>query len=160
MKRDILYVDDEPSNLIVFEAAFEEQFNVITCRSAEEALSYLAQHPVPVVVADQRMPEMTGVDLLSRARGECPEAVRIIFTGYADIKAVVDAVNRGEIYRYLTKPWDPDELAAVLRRACEHYEVLAERYRGVQAARNTSASAVGKRPAARQNKGAVIEPQY
>ena len=69
-------------------------------------------------MTDQRMPQMTGVELLQRAQEECPEAVRIIFTGYADIKAVIDAINQGQIYRYLTKPWDPDELVAVLRQAC------------------------------------------
>ena len=78
-------------------------------------------------MTDQRMPEMTGVELLQRARGECPEAVRIVFTGYADIKAVIDAINQGQIFRYLTKPWDPDELVAVLRQGCEEYDRLTER---------------------------------
>jgi len=80
-------------------------------------------------MTDQRMPEMTGVELLRRARGEHPESIRIVFTGYADIKAVIDAINQGQIYRYLTKPWDPDELLAVLRQACDHYERLAQRRR-------------------------------
>src|SRR5262249_41245054 len=70
-----------------------------------------------------------GVELLIRARAECPEALRIIFTGYADLKAVIDAVNRAEIHRYLTKPWDPDDLCATLHEACKHHEARAERRR-------------------------------
>src|SRR5437588_1239987 len=80
-------------------------------------------------MTDERMPQMTGTELLKRSQGECPEAIRIVFTGYADIKAVVDAINHGQIYRYLTKPWDPDELVSVLHQACEHYDRLAERRR-------------------------------
>jgi DNA-binding NtrC family response regulator len=75
------------------------------------------------------MPEMTGVELLSRVQGTCPQAVRIVFTGYADIKAVIDAINLGHIYRYITKPWDPDELRAILHRACAHHDEVAERQR-------------------------------
>src|SRR5437868_6209348 len=75
------------------------------------------------------MPEMTGVELLRRARGESPEAIRIVFTGYADIKSVVDAINHGQIYRYLTKPWDPDELSAMLHEACAQYEHMTQRRR-------------------------------
>ena len=78
-------------------------------------------------MTDQRMPHMTGVELLRRAKEERPEAVRIVFTGYADIKVVIDAVNQGEIYRYLTKPWDPDELIAVFRQACGYYDRLSQR---------------------------------
>ena len=78
-------------------------------------------------MSDQRMPGMTGVELLRQAQSEYPEAIRIIFTGYADIKAVVDGVNQGQIYRYLTKPWDPEELLVLLRQACAHYEQAAER---------------------------------
>jgi DNA-binding NtrC family response regulator len=80
-------------------------------------------------MSDQRMPDMTGVQLLSRVEGEHPEAVRMIFTGYADIKAVIEAVNQGHIYRYITKPWDPDELLSVLRQACAEYDHLAGRQR-------------------------------
>jgi DNA-binding NtrC family response regulator len=87
------------------------------------------------------MPEMTGVELLSRARGECPGAIRIVFTGYADIKAVIDAINQGQIYRYLTKLWDPDELRAVLLQACDHFDRIAERRRLLLDARDHVAAA-------------------
>jgi DNA-binding NtrC family response regulator len=78
-------------------------------------------------MTDQRMPQMTGVELLQRAKGACPEAVRIVFTGYADIKAVIDAINQGEIFRYLTKPWDPDELLLALRQGCAEYDRVTDR---------------------------------
>src|SRR5437588_2341704 len=80
-------------------------------------------------MTDERMPQMTGTELLRRSQGECPEAIRIVFTGYADIKSVVDAINQGQIYRYLTKPWDPDELVDMLHQACDHHDRIAERRR-------------------------------
>jgi signal transduction histidine kinase len=75
------------------------------------------------------MPEMTGVQFLNKVRGDYPEAIRLLFTGYADIRAVVDAINQGNVYRYITKPWDPDELQSVIREACERYDLLVERKR-------------------------------
>src|SRR5436190_19361923 len=128
-KHPILVVDDEPEILFSLRALLRRDFEVHTAESGAQALEVLREHPVHVIMTDQRMPEMTGVELLSRARGACPEAVRVIFTGYADLKAVIDAVNRGEIFRYLTKPWDPDELCGVLHQACDHYAAIAERSR-------------------------------
>ncbi len=128
-KHAILLVDDEPEILFSLRGLLRREFELYTAQSGAEALEVLRQHPVQVIMTDQRMPEMTGVELLRRARGECPEAIRIIFTGYADIKAVVDAINHGQIYRYLTKPWDPDELVAVLHEACAYYDRVAERRR-------------------------------
>jgi signal transduction histidine kinase len=123
MKRDILYVDDEPSNLIVFEAAFDEQFNVITCKSAEEALAYLAQHPVPVVVADQRMPEMTGVEMFARVRRLYPHTQRVILSGYTDSDAAIDAINQGQIFQFVRKPWQRIDLLSVLQRALDAHDM-------------------------------------
>jgi DNA-binding NtrC family response regulator len=128
-KHTILVVDDEPDILFSLQALLRRDFEVHTAESGARALEVLRQHPVHVIMTDQRMPEMTGVELLRRVCNEYPEATRIIFTGYADIKAVVDAVNRVEIFRYLTKPWDPDDLHTVLHQACEHYESLVEGYR-------------------------------
>jgi DNA-binding NtrC family response regulator len=128
-RHPILLVDDEPEILFSLRGLLRHDFEVHTASGGAEALALLRQHPVHVIMTDQRMPEMTGVELLRWARAEWPEAVRIVFTGYADIKAVVDAINEGQIYRYLTKPWDPGELVEVLRQACEHYERTAERRR-------------------------------
>jgi signal transduction histidine kinase len=123
MKRDILYVDDEPSNLIVFEAAFDEQFHVITCKSAEEALTYLQQHPVPVVVADQRMPEMTGVEMFVRLRRLYPHTQRVILSGFTDSDAAIDAINQGQIFQFVRKPWQRIELLSVLQRALDAHDM-------------------------------------
>jgi DNA-binding NtrC family response regulator len=128
-KCPILVVDDEEDILFSLRALLRRDFEVYTAQGGAQALEVLRAHPVHIIMTDQRMPGMTGAELLSRARGECPEAIRMIFTGYADLKAVVDAINRGEIYRYLTKPWDPDELVTLLHETCDHYEALAERQR-------------------------------
>ena len=128
-KHPVLLVDDEPEILFSLRGLLRREYDLHTANSGAEALEVLQKQPVHVIMTDQRMPEMTGVELLRRARGESPEAIRIVFTGYADIKAVIDAINQGQIYRYLTKPWDPDELLAVLRQACDYYDQIAERRR-------------------------------
>jgi DNA-binding NtrC family response regulator len=128
-KHPILVVDDEEDILFSLRGLLRKDFEVYTAESGAEALEILRRQPIHVLMSDQRMPEMTGVELLRRAQGDCPEAIRLIFTGYADIKAVIDAINQGQIYRYLTKPWDPDELVAVLHEACDYFERIAERKR-------------------------------
>ena len=80
-------------------------------------------------MTDQRMPGMSGVELMAHAKASCPDAIRIVFTGFADIKAVVEAINTGGLYRYITKPWDPDELIDVLHHAAQRYEDDAARKR-------------------------------
>jgi DNA-binding NtrC family response regulator len=128
-KRPILVVDDEPEILHSLRGLLRMEFEVHTAQNGFEALEILQRQPIHVVMTDQRMPEMTGVQLLSQVQGESPEAMRIVFTGYADIKAVIDAINQGRIFRYITKPWDPDELRSVLRQACEEYDQIVERKR-------------------------------
>jgi DNA-binding NtrC family response regulator len=128
-KHPILLVDDEPEILFSLHGLLRRDFELHTAQSGAEALEVLRRHPIHVIMTDQRMPQMTGVELLRRARGECPGAVRLVFTGYADIKSVVDAINHGQVFRYLTKPWDPDELVAVLHEACAYYDRLAEHWR-------------------------------
>jgi signal transduction histidine kinase len=123
MKRDILYVDDEHSNLIVFEAAFEDVFNVHTARSAEEALTFLESHAVPVVVADQRMPDMTGVEMFALMRNVYPHTQRVILSGFADSEAIIDAINQGQIYQFVRKPWQRVELLTVLQRALDAHDL-------------------------------------
>jgi DNA-binding NtrC family response regulator len=128
-KHAILVVDDEPEILYSLRALLRREFEVHTAESGREALELMVKQPIHVVMTDQRMPEITGVELLSLVQGEWPDAIRMVFTGYADIKAVIDAVNQGRIFRYLTKPWDPDELQAVLHQACEEYDQIVERKR-------------------------------
>jgi signal transduction histidine kinase len=83
-------------------------------------------------MTDQRMPGITGVELLEQVRAKHPDAMRLMFTGYADIRAVVEAINRGNVYRYITKPWDPEELMAIIHEACERYDLIADRRELVQ----------------------------
>jgi CheY-like chemotaxis protein len=126
-KHPILVVDDEDEILFSLRGLLRQEFDLHTARSGAEALEIMRRHVIHVIMTDQRMPQMTGIELLRRARGECPEAVRIVFTGYADIKAVIDAINEGQIFRYLTKPWDPDELVLALRQGCAEYDRVTGR---------------------------------
>jgi signal transduction histidine kinase len=89
----------------------------------------MEHEPVQIVMSDQCMPEMTGVEFLSRLRQNFPDTVRLLFTAYADIKAVISAINQGMVYRYITKPWEPQDLQTILKQAAEHYDLLAERKR-------------------------------
>ena len=112
----VLYVDDDALNLRVFEANFGRRLPIILCSSAAQALEVLERRraEIGVVLSDQRMPGMTGVELLERARTLAPEARRMLVTAYADMQAVVDAVNRGQVTRYFVKPWDRSDLQAAL----------------------------------------------
>src|SRR5689334_24482036 len=96
----VLFVDDEPQNLVVFRYAMEDHFTVLTAQSGAEALQLLQRHQIAVLLADQRMPAMSGVELCARARELQPDAVRIIITAYADIHAAIDAINQGQVSRY------------------------------------------------------------
>ncbi|XXF75811.1 ATP-binding protein [Myxococcaceae bacterium GXIMD 01537] len=115
----VLYVDDDALNLRVFEANFGQRFRIFRCSSPAEALATLEQRraEIGVVLSDQRMPGMTGVELLERARTIAPDAKRMLVTAYADMQAVIDAVNRGQVTRYFVKPWDRAELLAALEDA-------------------------------------------
>ena len=123
MKRTVLYVDDEADNRVVFEAALDDRFRVLTAASADEALTLLATENVPVVVADQRMPGATGVDLFSIIRVKYPQTRRILLTAYTEPKAMIDAINHGQVFYFLQKPWDRSSIESVLIRAIEAYDV-------------------------------------
>ena len=127
MRHTILVVDDEPDVVKSVQDLLRLDYNVLGTTSTSEAMEILCREMVHVVMTDQRMPEMTGVELLKSIRGEHPEAIRLLFTGYADIHAVIDAINQGNVYRYITKPWEPEELETVIRDACNHYDLLVER---------------------------------
>ncbi len=128
----VVYVDDEPINLKVFEASFKMRFNVVTCLGAAAALEVLrSRSDVGVLITDQRMPMVTGVELLERVREEFPDVQRMIITAYSDMQAVVASVNRGQVSRYFVKPWVREELSAALADALKIYE-LQTRVREVQ----------------------------
>lgn len=119
----VLYVDDEAANLKVFEASFKSRFEVHTCLSGEEALLLLERMPgkFGVLLSDQRMPTMTGSELLARAVGLVPDVQRMIVTAYSDMDAVFDAVNRGQVQRYFIKPWKREELGTALEEGLRVY---------------------------------------
>lgn len=121
-KISIIYVDDEENNLISFKATFRIKYNVITAISAEEAMKVLASKPVEIIITDQRMPNMTGVEFLEKVIEVYPDPMRILLTGYTDMSAVIDAVNKGKIYHYLTKPWNEEELDMTIQGAYEVYQ--------------------------------------
>jgi signal transduction histidine kinase len=123
MSATILFVDDDEQNLIVFEAACGEEFSVLLASSAERALELMRDEEVGVIVADQRMPGTTGVELLEHVRNEHPDTVRMLITAYSDIQAAIGAINRGQVRRYLRKPWEPGELKAELVDALDIYSM-------------------------------------
>jgi len=120
-KINILYVDDEENNLISFKAAFRIKYNVYTAISSDAAKEILDTKPVEIIITDQRMPNMTGVEFLESILEKHPEPMRILLTGYADMNAVIDAVNKGKIFHYLTKPWNEEELDMTIKRAYDVY---------------------------------------
>lgn len=124
----ILVVDDEPANLRSLERLFRGEYEVLMAGSGTEALQMLREHDVALLITDQRMPEMTGIELLKSTVPLRPRMVRMILTGYTDIDALVEAINCGQVYRYVTKPWSNEELKVTVRRALEHYETNKERY--------------------------------
>jgi DNA-binding NtrC family response regulator len=117
----ILLVDDEPDILQSLKRLLRHDFQVHIAESAQEALKILEEEPIHVVMTDQRMPEMTGSELLTSIRDAEPDPIRIVFTGYADLKSMVNAVNSGQLFRYITKPWDPDELIETLHEAASAF---------------------------------------
>jgi response regulator RpfG family c-di-GMP phosphodiesterase len=122
-KINILYVDDESNNLVAFKALFRRDYNIHTAVSAEEGVALLKEHPFHIILTDQRMPGTTGVEFLESIIPEFPDPIRILITGYADIQAVINAINKGQVYRYITKPWDEQELKMTIENAYEIYSL-------------------------------------
>jgi signal transduction histidine kinase len=126
----LVVVDDEPEVLQSLHDLFRLEYRVLTFERGAEALRALeALGDVAVILSDQRMPEMAGVEFLEKSRRSHPDATRLLITGYADIKAVIDSINQGNIARYVSKPWDTDELVAVVRRAVEQHDLIVEKNR-------------------------------
>ena len=124
MKYNILIVDDEQANLRLLERLLSQDYNIIPARSGAAALEILDQEAVALIVTDQRMPGMTGIEFLKRAAVIAPNSVRIVITGYTDADALVDAINSGVVYKYVTKPWINLDLKTTMQRALQHYETL------------------------------------
>ncbi len=122
----ILYVDDERNNLVSLKATFRHEFTVFTAISAKDGLELLKTENIHILITDQRMPEMTGVEFLEEVVKLYPDPMRVLLTGYTDLQAVIDAVNKGQIYYYLNKPWDPQQLRTTIFNAYEIYRLREE----------------------------------
>lgn len=118
----ILYIDDESNNLLAFQAGFRRFYEIYTADNVTDGMSILNEKDIQVIIADQRMPKTTGVEFFNIIRKAHPEPVRILLTGYADLDVVIDAINRGEIFRYIRKPWDEIELTTAIQNAFELYQ--------------------------------------
>lgn len=114
---NILYVDDEEQNLISFKATFRRDYNIFTAISGQEGMEIMHNHPINIVITDQRMPGMTGIQFLEKILPVYPDAIRMILTGFSDVEAIIEAINTGRVYRYITKPWDEQELRMTIENA-------------------------------------------
>jgi two-component system response regulator HupR/HoxA len=128
-KYPVLVVDDEPDILSAFKFNYEDEFDIFTATSGAQGLELLKDREPAVIVADQRMPSMSGTEFLERSMDVSPDAVRVILTGYTDIESLIEAINKSRIFRYITKPWEPEELRMTLRRAAELFHLTRENTR-------------------------------
>jgi len=120
----VLYIDDEENNLKSFKANFRRDFEIYTAISAEAAALLMKTNEIDIIISDQRMPNMTGVEFFNSILDTHPDPIRILITGYADIEAVINAINRGQVYKYITKPWNEFELKILIEKS---FEVLSLR---------------------------------
>jgi response regulator RpfG family c-di-GMP phosphodiesterase len=125
-KHTLLVVDDEPDVCDSVHDLLRREFRVLKARSAAEGYKLMENNEVHIIMTDQRMPQVTGVELLSRIRQGHPTAVRMLFTGYADFDSIISAINQGHIFQFLKKPWQPEELEAAVREAAREYDRLVE----------------------------------
>jgi len=124
MKHCLLVVDDEPNVCDSVHDLLRREFRVLKATSAEEGYRIMQQEEVHIVMTDQRMPRITGVELLTKLKARCPHAIRMLFTGFADLESIVAAINQGHIFQFLKKPWQPEELIVAVRQAAAEYDRL------------------------------------
>ncbi len=116
-KFPLLYVDDEEHNLISFEATFRKEYKVHTATNGEDGIAIMRDNDIKLVITDQRMPEMTGIQFIEKIAPEYPDTIRMILTGFSDIGVIIEAINSGKVFRYITKPWDENELRMTIENA-------------------------------------------
>ena len=129
MNYKILVVDDEPANTRMLERLLRDDYEVITAQSGSEGLEALTLHDIALIISDQRMPGMTGVEFLKRSAEIRPNCVRVILTGYTDAADLVDALNSGVVYKYVTKPWINTDLLLTVKRGLSHHETVKAQHR-------------------------------
>lgn len=118
---NVLYIDDEIHNLNAFKAVFRRELNIFLAENAIEAKKILGENEIHLIITDQRMPGMLGTEFLASIIDQYPDTIRILLTGYSDINAVIDAINKGQIYKYIQKPWVEEELRTTIHQALEIY---------------------------------------
>ncbi|MEM7531804.1 MAG: hybrid sensor histidine kinase/response regulator [Chloroflexota bacterium] len=136
---NLLVIDDETEIIKALRRQFRRSYNVHVANSAEEGYSVMEKAPISVIISDQRMPGMTGSQFFDRVKTEYPDAIRLLLTGYADIQAVIDAINDGNIFRYIVKPWDPAELDTIVREAFERYTLIVQNRKLMKELKETNA---------------------
>src|SRR5882757_8157949 len=117
VKARVMFVDDEPRVLTTMRMLFRAHYEVYFAEGGPQALELLKKQPVDVIVSDQRMPGMSGIELLRAARELNPNAMRILLTGYSDLNAIIGSINEGEIFRFVNKPWSNEDLSTTVARA-------------------------------------------
>jgi len=125
-KHCLLIVDDEPNVCDSVHDLLRREFRVLKANSAQEGYRIMQDEEVHIVMSDQRMPQITGVELLAKVKSKYPQAVRMLFTGYADLESIIAAINQGHIYGFLKKPWQPEELEGAVRQAAQEYDRLTQ----------------------------------
>lgn len=125
-KINVLYIDDEVHNLTAFKATFRRAYNVFVAESGAEGLEVLTNNEIEVILSDQRMPNMTGIEFFESILSSFPHPIRILITAYTDISAVIEAINRGGVYKYLTKPWIESDVKNFIEKAAEVYRLKKE----------------------------------
>lgn len=133
MQYKILVVDDEPTNIRLLERIFSRHYQVLSATSGSDAMELLRQHNVALIISDQRMPEMSGIEFLKQAADLRPRVIRIIISGYSDVNVLTEAINSGIIYRFISKPWNNEDLMQTVSKAIDHYEVIKRQYELLQA---------------------------
>lgn len=120
----LLIIDDEPHVCDSVHDLLRREFRVLKANSAEEGYRIMQEEEVHIVMSDQRMPQITGVELLTKVKARHPQAIRMLFTGFADLESIIAAINQGHIYQFMKKPWQPEELIAAVRQAAVEFDRL------------------------------------
>jgi response regulator RpfG family c-di-GMP phosphodiesterase len=122
VKYTLLIVDDEPDVCDSVHDLLRREFRVLKAHSGQEGFRLMQEEEVHIIMTDQRMPQITGVELLAKVKSRNPKAVRLLFTGYADLESIIAAINQGHVYQFLKKPWQPEDLQHAVRQAAVEYE--------------------------------------
>jgi signal transduction histidine kinase len=137
-EKTILYIDDEEKNLSSFRAVFRKEYKIYIATSAQEGIEMMSKYPIHLVITDQRMPNMTGVEFLEKISDKYPDVTRVILTGYSDVEAIIQAINKGRVFRYITKPWRKEELKETIDNALEYHYLKQENYYLIESLQKTN----------------------